>query len=128
MPFLHANPLPSHATTTPLLPRTRLELRLCSLASSQLLVNEETAQTDGNNEDNAEHNNNTSFPAGPVAALGDVRVGLSGHEGLDGRHFSFFGSSNRAISQVFHMKSPKMTIIKNNNTTEPIETPKGIIA
>lgn len=46
-------------------------------------------QTNADNEDNGEHNNDTSLTAGPVAALGDVGDSLvAGNErgGLDGGH------------------------------------------
>lgn len=60
---------------------------LVSLASSSLLVKEETEKANGDNADDAEDDNNTSLLSSPVLALGEL-VGdrVAGHERLDSGH------------------------------------------
>lgn len=51
-------------------------------------MDEEGDQTDGDNENDGEHNDDTSLLGGPVFALGDVGEGVaSDNSSVDGRHF-----------------------------------------
>jgi len=57
------------------------------LPCCQLLGDEETGQTDSDDEDDAEHDNDTGLTASPVAALGDLGDGVASDDGgVDGRH------------------------------------------
>lgn len=64
-----------------------LVLDLGGLPRCQLLGDEKTGKTDGDDKDNAEHNNDTGLMASPVAALGDLGDGVASDDGgVDGRH------------------------------------------
>ena len=56
------------------------------LAGLDLLGDEESDETDGDDEDNAKHDHDTGVLAGPVAALGDVGHVASDDGEADGRH------------------------------------------
>jgi len=67
--------------------QSSLVFHLCGLPCCKLLGDEEGNQTAGDDEDDGEHNNDTSLTAGPVAALGDLGDGVaSDNGGVDGRH------------------------------------------
>lgn len=52
------------------------------------LADEQANDTDGDDEDDAEYDDNTSLLLGPVLTLGDVGDGLTGNQSVvDGRHF-----------------------------------------
>lgn len=51
-------------------------------------MDEESDQTDSDNEDDGEHDDDTSLLGGPVLTLGDVAEGVASDEtSVDGRHF-----------------------------------------
>lgn len=65
---------------------------LCGLfpgaGGRDLAANEQANDTDGNNKDDGEHDDDTSFLLSPVLALGDVGESVASNDGgVDGRHF-----------------------------------------
>jgi hypothetical protein len=71
----------------------RLDGRLALLLAGQhLLVDPEGEETDGDDEDDAEHDHDTGILARPVGPLGELDKAVASDEReADGRHFEKFG-------------------------------------
>ena len=66
--------------------REALSCLLGSPARRQFLVHKEADEANRDDEDDAEDENHTSLPSGPVRALGDVRERLARDNGVDDGH------------------------------------------